>query len=316
MKSMLTQESHVTVSSKTTKSQVSNLAYTLHLTRVFTGLLLVSLIFAALMTGCGAPKKSGEGNYKSCVPGKLQYLPRDNGVFLQWRPNCGSNGSQRGYNFYIVADSELTSDFPKKFSKANGFESHTGAAYPGDTNPDNTIETAELHSLLNGVPYSAIVRNILSDGSESKPSNVIHFTPMPGGEFALHVRYSGENDGFDFASGQPERADNARNDLYLAKSSKGAIIASPSKLSFGLKSTRFQKVGNFKSLLDAAGEKSSGAKTDEIKVKVGDVFDALTENNHYARFRVKAIADSGKDSKERVVTIEYLYQTRPQVDSF
>jgi len=278
-----------------------------------TGIFLIMLSSVTLLAGCGGPKKGGEGNYKSCVPSNLQYLPRDNGVFLQWRPNCGSSGSQRGYNFYIVADSELTRDFPKKFSKANGFRSHTGAAYPGDTNPDNTLETADLHSLLNGVPYSAIVRNVLSDGSESKPSNVIHFTPMPGGEFALHVRYSGEEDGFDFATGQPERADNARNDLYLANSPKGAIIASPSQLSFGLKSTRFQKVGNFKSLLDAAGAKSAGAKTDEVKVKVGDVFDALTENNHYVRFRVNTLTGSGK---ERVATIEYLYQTQPQVVIF
>ncbi len=280
-----------------------------------TSFLSLMLIIAAMtvLTGCGgarSAKSSGEGAYISNtrVPGDLQYIPRDNGVFFQWRPNCGTTGASRGYNFYIVPDSAVTDNFP------NGIlESHNGPPYPGDTNADQTMETVELRSLLNGVRYTAVVRNVFSDGSESKPSNVIHFTPMPGGEFSLLIRYKGETDGFDFAAGSAQRADNARNDLYFSSSSKGDFLSSPSKLSFGLKSTRFRKVGNFKSMLDAAGVKSSGSKSDEVKIKAGDVFEALTDDKHYARVRVVEISGSGK---ERTVALEYLYQTTADMDLF
>jgi hypothetical protein len=268
----------------------------------------LALVTLTLTSGCGGPKKGGGEGNNSCVPGSLKYLARDNGVFLQWRPNCGSSGASRGYQFYIVPDSELTSDFPNDVT-----EPHNNAPYPGDTDPDQSFETANLTSLLNGVPYTAVVRNISSDGSESKPSNVIHFTPMPSGEFSLQVRYKGENDGFEFASASPRRADDALNDLYFASSAKGDFLASPSKLSFGLKSTRFQRVGSFKSMLDAAGAEPGGPKSDEVKVAVGDILEALTENNHYVRLRVSAFSGSGK---ERVVKLEYLYQTTEAVNSF
>ncbi len=272
-------------------------------------LLLVSLSLA----GCGGPKKSGEGDYQSasdgsCIPSGLKYLAQDNGVFLQWKPNCGENGASRGYQFYIVPDSELTSSFPKDVTKP-----HNNAPYPGDTDPNQFLETANLTSLLNGVPYTAVVRNISADGSESKPSNIIHFIPMPSGEFTLQIRYKGENDGFEFASSSARRADDALNDLYFSSSAKGDFLASPSKLSFGLKSTRFQKVGSFGSLLDATGVKSKGAKSDEVKISVGDVYELLTENKHYARVRVAALAGDGKD---RTVKLEYLYQTTEAVKTF
>ena len=92
--------------------------------------------------------------------------------------------------------------FPKDVTKP-----HNNTPYPGDTNPDQYLETANLTSLLNGVPYSAVVRNISADGSESKPSNIIHLIPMPSGEFTLQVRYKGVNDGFEFASSSARRAD-------------------------------------------------------------------------------------------------------------
>ena len=69
----------------------------------------VSMAFTFLIaTGCGGPGKIREGTNNSCVPSALKYVPRDNGVLFQWRPNCGASGAARGYNFYIVPDSELT----------------------------------------------------------------------------------------------------------------------------------------------------------------------------------------------------------------
>ncbi len=284
--------------------------------RIFSAGMFLSfaLSFVTLsLTGCGGPKKSGEGDYNSgsngsCIPSDLKYLAQNNGVFLQWRPNCGEKGASRGYQFYIVPDSELTSSFPKDKTKP-----HNNTPYPGDTNPNQFLETANLTSLLNGVSYSAVVRNISADGSESKPSNVIHFIPMPSGEFTLQIRYKGENDGFEFASSEARRADDALNDLYFSSAGKGDFLASPSKLSFGLKSTRFQKVGSFGSLLDAAGIKSKGSKSDEVKISVGDVYELLTENKHYARVRVATLAGEGKD---RTVKLEYLFQTKESSNIF
>lgn len=264
-------------------------------------------LFFLMTLSCGGPKPGGEGSRRSCVPSDLAYVPMENGVYLEWQPNCGASRAINGYNFYVALASGAGADFP-----ANAGKPHNRVPYPGDTDSDRAVETAELKELDSGVEYVAALRILFPDGSESKPSNVVRFTTMPSGEFTLSGRYQGDNDGFALARGEYVRADNSANDLYFMARADGDYLLSPSKLGFGLKTVRLAKVGNYSSLAESAGADSPAGVGDpargkeEIKVKAGDVIELYSEDNHYARVFVRTL--KGKD-KNRTIDLTYMYHS-------
>ena len=257
-------------------------------------------LIVIVLLSCGGPKSGGERVNKSCVPSALAYVPMEHGVFLQWLPNCARSRATSGYNFYVTRADEAPDNFPTGAGRP-----HNRVPYPGDTDADRLVETAELKGLESGVEYVAVVRILFPDGSESKPSNVVRFSAMPGGEFSLAMRYQGDNDGFALARGVHVRADNTANDLYFMAKSSGDYLMSPSKLGFGLKTIRLSKVGTFVSLAEAGGAVSSGEASEEMKVHAGDLIELRTEDNHYARVYVKSFSGTGK---ARIVELQYLYQ--------
>lgn len=261
---------------------------------------LLALSLLALFIGalsCGGPKSGGARN--NCVPSALAYVPMERGVYLEWRPNCGQSRAINGYNFYIVPAAGSSKDFPSGAP-------HNLVPYPGDTDGDRALETAELKELDSGIEYIAAVRILFPDGSESKPSNIVRFTTMPSGEFTLAGRYQGDNDGYALARGEYVRADNSANDLYFMAKADGDYLLSPSKLGFGLKTVRLAKVGRYASLAESTRADSPAGGKQEIKVKAGDVIELYTEDNHYARVFVKAF--KGKD-KKRTIDIAYMYHS-------
>lgn len=262
--------------------------------------LRVSLFLLALFLGalsCGGPQSGGAR--KSCVPSDLIYVPMERGVYLEWRPNCGQSRAINGYNFYVTPAAGASGDFPSRVP-------HNSVPYPGDTDGDRALETAELKELESGIEYLAAVRILFPDGSESKPSNVVRFITMPSGKFTLAGRYQGDNDGYALARGEYVRADNSANDLYFMARADGDYLLSPSKLGFGLKTVRLAKVGQYSSLAESTRADSPDGGAQEIKVKAGDVIELYTEDNHYARVYIKALR--GKD-KKRTIDIAYMYNS-------
>ncbi|MFQ5607373.1 MAG: hypothetical protein ACE5GA_05455 [Candidatus Zixiibacteriota bacterium] len=257
---------------------------------------------------CGGGNTGGEGDYTSCVPTELTYVPQKTGVYLEWRPNCGKQRALKGYNFYITPAQNAAAGFPKKPG-----EPHNRVPYPGDTNPGRRIETAELKELDTGVEYLAVVRIVFADGSQSKPSNVVRFSALPSGEFTLVGRYQGDNDGFALARGVHVRADNSANDLYFMARNNGDFLLAPSKLGFGLKSVRLSKVGAYESLAKAAGANSPGGGSEEIRVSTGDLIELRIEGKHYARVFVKSVSGNGK---ARSINLQYVYQPSAGKKSF
>ncbi|HSG98405.1 MAG TPA: hypothetical protein VLB27_00045, partial [candidate division Zixibacteria bacterium] len=270
------------------------------MTRVYTQLYVLTILIisvaGALSCGGGSSVSEERG---SCAPTNLQYRPQDNGVFLSWRPNCDKNTTINGYNFYIVEADGAPRDFP------NGdLEPHNRVPYPGDTNADRDIETAELKELENGRTYLAVVRILFPNDVMSKPSNVVRFTAMPSGELTLVGRYKGDNDGFSFAAGEYVEADGAANDLYFVSKADGDYLGSPDKLSFGLRTSVFSAVGSFASVDRSFGRVADGDGASEIKIAAGDVIDVQLTGGGAARVFVREISGAGES---RSVTLEWYY---------
>lgn len=273
---------------------------------------LTLAITLPLFSGCGGGRvKAPREDHTSCNPSDLQYRPQSGGALLEWNSHCGPERAIKGYNFYVTPEKEAGADFPG----ANR-QPHNRIPYPGDTNPDRLHETGELEYLEDGVTYLAAVGILFPDGARSKPSNVIRFTPMPSGEITLVRRYKGKNDGFSFANGDFSRSDNSENDLYFITKDGHDYLASPDKLGFGLRETKFLRMYNWPNVEMTFGRRSDalpprGAKHYDdpagmAEVVVGEVFDLLTADNHYTRIRVATLEGKGDD---RSITLEYFYQT-------
>lgn len=261
-----------------------------------------ALSLAALtLFSCGGASSGGE-EQGACNPSNLSFSPMDDGVYFRWAPNCDSKTATNGYSFLIAPALGAKKDFPA------GVTAHNHIPYPGDTNPDNTVETAEIKELKNGVEYLGCVVTLFPDGTQSKPSNVVRFTAMPSGEISLNVRYKGDHDGFAFSTGEFVNADASANDLYFLSKSDGDYLASPDKLSFGLRENRFSACGSTRSAdLVFTKDCNPGSGSDEIKIKQGDVIVVAVEGGGEARLFVKGFAGSGA---ERTVTLTWFYNAK------
>jgi hypothetical protein len=160
------------------------------------------------------------------------------GATIYWSVNRKEGQLISGYNVYL-SRKPPEGNYPD-WHKSHA-ELHNSTPYPGDTDGDITRESFEITGLENGRTYFATVRTVAPDGSESKQSNEVEFTPLARGEFMISDNRLADNGGFSFDHEISVPARDRRCDLYLY--SKGDIVglSSPGRLGAGLRKTKFAR---------------------------------------------------------------------------
>ena len=194
-----------------------------------------------------------------------------------------------GYNIYL-------SDKPLKPIFADWDKSHpqpyNHTPYPGDTDGNTTAESFEITGLENGKEYYVSVRTVGTDGSESKSSDEVVFTPMAKGQFLISSSHSGQNGGFNFDDEISVPARDRRCDIYLYSKADVVGLSSPDRLGAGLRKTGFIRYAD-----------KSGEILETIKIDRGDRLTVLTRNGR-ADLTVKRI---DRDAEPVTVLIQYVF---------
>ncbi len=264
-------------------------------------LLIVTILFSA---GCGPsvkPAKEYAGDV--CFPSNLQVQPGDHKVSLRWNTNCDDSTLLTGYYIYLtkepIPEKILTQPPPETLEPFNN------SAYPGDTDPETAYETMTIDNLDNGVEYYISVRTVYPDYTQSVSSEQISFIPRPEGSFTLGIRYSDFKDGFSFSMGEHVEADRLENDLYYYAKDGFDYLASPHRLNGFLRETNFYSLGSTESIYDYDSLELDYEPVSRIPVAEGHSYLVETEDNRYAKIRIKNIAGSGD---KRKLSISYIYQ--------
>lgn len=202
-------------------------------------------------------------------------------------------GLTSGYNIYI-SPRPLAGVYPDSVRPFNT------APYPGDTNPEDSMETFEAVGLTDGVKYFVSVRVLYPDRTLSAPSNEVEAICGYRGETELNVRFSETNDGFSFAAGKSVRADDPANDIYLFTKDKQDYLASPSRLGGFLRETRFVQLsvmGRFIQLRESIQKLSATPADDKVAVKAGHWVLVQTADSTHALIQVLGVSGSGQSRK-------------------
>jgi hypothetical protein len=140
----------------------------------------------------------------------------------------------------------------------HSFQPYNLSPYPGDTDGDIAKESMELENLEKCKTYYALICVVGQNGTESKPSNEISFTPKAVGTFVISRNHSAQNGGFSFDHGMTLPARDPRSDLYFYATQSKMGLSSPNRLEAGLRQTKF------------SGKASEKHKTSSIPIKKGD----------------------------------------------
>lgn len=261
-------------------------------------LLIFALACAILLITCG-PKPKVE-----TVPPVVDTTPRSTVTPYDLSVDVASgkltaawkktgDGLIAGYNIYI-ATHPLDGKYPDSIKPFNT------APYPGDTNPDDSLETYDAEGLTDGVKYYISVRVIYPNGAMSAPSNEIAAICGYRGEIELNVRFSETNDGFCFAAGKAVRADEPFNDIYLYTKDKVDYLASPSRLGGFLRETKFVQLsvmGRFIQLRESIQKLSATPTEDKVAVKAGHWVLVRTADSSHALIQVLGVSGAGQSRK-------------------
>ena len=137
-------------------------------------------------------------------------------------------------------------------------------------------------------------------------SNEIGVICRPEGEFELAYRYTGLNDGFSFALGEPVRADAEENDLYFYSKDEVDYIRSPHRLNGFLRHSSFDSLGKTKDIYQYSELDYTFTPIETMPVREGESYLVKTADNRFAKIRIRKITGEGK---ERSLKIKYIYQT-------
>ncbi|UCD93441.1 MAG: fibronectin type III domain-containing protein [Candidatus Zixiibacteriota bacterium] len=266
--------------------------------------LLIPLLVAPIIAGCGAPRKIAEGPQTECAPSNLSAKPVDQGIFLKWNTNCPDSILLSGYYIYLqdkpIYEKYGMLDLPSRIKPFNS------TAYPGDTDPEASFETMTIENLENGMEYFISVRTVFPDRTISISSNEMGVICRPEGEFELAYRYAGLNDGFSFALGEHVRADAEENDLYFYNKDDVDYIRSPHKLNGFLRNSRFDSLGKTKDIYHYPELDYRFTPVETMPVREGESYLVRTADNRFAKIRIEKITGEGK---ERSLKVKYIYQT-------
>jgi hypothetical protein len=222
-------------------------------------------------------------------PYDLRVETVSSGANIFWSANRSEGQIISGYNIYLSEES-LKPMFPD-WRKSHP-EPYNHAPYPGDTDGDITAESFEITGLENGRKYYVSVRTVGTNGTESKPSNEMAFTPMARGEFVISSFHTRDDGGFNFDREISVPARDPRCDIYLYSKGDDVGLSSPHRLGAGLRKTGFVRYAD-----------KSGEVLETIKIDRGDRLTVLTRNGR-ADLTVKRI-----DRRAEPVTavMEYVF---------
>lgn len=261
---------------------------------ILMGLLLVASL------ACGPPPSGGE-TARPCRPHGLNVETDDGAMTVSWKADCTQLIS--GYNIYI-SPSPLMSSGPQA---AATVKPYNDVVYPGDTNPNDDVETYDAVGLDNGVIYYVSVCVVYPDGSLSAASKEVPAVCGPRGEIELAVRYSSQQDGFSFEQNQYVRADNLANDLYFYSKDGVDYLAAPARLGGFLRGTRFKRLDKNETLTGsslAVVSPDSLPTQDQVAVRKGDRVWLYSPEGHHALLTVEKVSDTGEG---RTIRLSYQY---------
>src|SRR5574341_1327070 len=160
------------------------------------------LVLLAFVVSCGGPKMDGVFP-RSCKPYDLSVTVDSWKMTIRWRSDCAR--SIGGYNIYISTE-PLAPQYAKR-QIPEQMPTFNHEIFPGDTNPEDSLEVFEATGLTDGVKYYVSVRIILPNGVQSKPTREIATVCGPSGEIELSGRFKSEHDGFSLIQEKFVRAD-------------------------------------------------------------------------------------------------------------
>ncbi|MGH8016588.1 MAG: hypothetical protein ACREBV_10375 [Candidatus Zixiibacteriota bacterium] len=258
------------------------------------------------LCSCGGPKM--DGTFPSnCKPYGLTVEVDSGKMIIKWRKVCRQ--AIGGYNIYI-SEKGLSSDYgfkqiPKEVSPFNPLP------FPGDTNPEDSVEVFEAEGLTDGIKYFVSVRILLPNGIQSRPTNEVLAVTGPSGEIELSVRFKSERDGYSFATEKFVRADNEQNDLYFYQSDGVDYLASPKKLNGFLKDVRLMRLpfnGRLEEIKAKVRRLESQPTEERISVITGDWIWAKDPDNSNTLFQVLGFTGEGDNRKIRLFYLHSLLQ--------
>ncbi len=259
-------------------------------------------ILISILVSCGGPKMDGAFP-SGCKPFDLSVSVDSGKMTLKWKTECSRAIS--GYNIYIstepLAPKYGMKQIPKQMPTFNQ------EIFPGDTNPDDSIEVFEAAGLSDGVKYYVSVRIILPNGVQSKPTREIETVCGPSGEIELSARFKSEQDGFSFVEEKFVRADNDQNDIYYFHSEGVDYLASPIKLNGFLRDIKLGLLpftGDLEEIKEKVRLLNTLPHEDKVTVITGDWVRVLSPEGTNTLVRVLGFTGQGDDRK---IKISYLH---------
>lgn len=229
----------------------------------------------------------------------------DKSMIVSWRKN--GPGAISGYNIYI-SKRPLRALYPDAYIDSS-IAPYNSTPFPGDTNPEDSVEHFEATHLENGVKYFVTVRVAFPDGSVSRPSSEVTAVCGPRGEIELPIRYKSSPDGYSFERNAYTGANSTDNDLYFYSKDGYDYLASPRRLGGFINDTRFVVFpfrGSFDEVVARLADHAPDATEDQVQVAAGDWVLARCERGTNALLEVKAIKGSGQECR---VTLFFAYST-------
>ncbi|MBD3297978.1 MAG: hypothetical protein GF341_04925 [candidate division Zixibacteria bacterium] len=261
------------------------------------------------MLGCSstAPPPEGGLALSEATRNRLQPNITDisvspNGAVVEWQVDRQRDDVIRGYNVYVGRQPGL--DQLSLDNERLDDALHNQSTYPGDTDGDIRSESIVLQRLETGERYYVHVRTVFPGGQASPPSEERVFMPRPQGVITLHPRLSGLNEGYSFTNDTTVELRSLQNDLYIYTIRDTAFLASPSRLSDGLRTTRFVNLG-YADEFTAYPEMSSANGVDKVALDKGQVLGVRLNDDRIAKLRVVSI---DKEADPMAVTFQYRYQ--------
>ena len=257
---------------------------------------IVTLGCLLVLAGCGPTRKIGEESRTGRVPFALKVAPDHRRAVVQWRVR--GDASFMGYNIYIVPANSVSAA-AKPFNKE---------PFPGDTTPDDGIETFDANGLDNGVEYKVWVRALYGDQSQSPSTDTLTVVCGGHGILSLGVRYNSDYDGFSFAENKTVRANAADNDLYFLSLQGVMYLASPTRLDGFLRATTFTVLpykGEFETVRENVIKDRPKASEERVMVKNGDwVLLRVADGSHTL---LQILDSAGSSDEDTIIRLFYAY---------
>jgi len=229
-------------------------------------------------------------------------ISRD-GFRLTWRLDRQRADIIRGFNVYVSTDSGLTGAEPDDDRLRDA--RYGGAIYPGDVDGDIRQESIAIAGLDTGTRYYVHVRTAFPTGQLSPPSAELTVIPRPRGEFVLHPRLSGAEDGFSFSEDSPVAWTSTQNDIYMYAVRDTLYLASPSRLNGELRQTQFFDLGPSGSIDEYPELTTLPSYREKVPIRRGRSIALRLDGTGIVKLRPR---DIHSEADPVSVTFEYMYQ--------